>query len=357
MSGKRSLLILICTCLLVLSGCSFSDKSKKNRTVEDRTAVFTFAGETVSKGEVYIYVNTVKERYEYRYGEDVWDKTPEQLATSTDVAEDAPTMEEVTRENIIQDIVNTKVLVSKQEDYGIELSPEWMQELKEQAEAFCDGLNDADVQSMEITVDLAYKVLYENAVAGLVKEKLLADSDIEISDETARMTTFYDMYFNCFTKDAAGNIIPFTEAEREKQYENAIQACSMLATAEVDNNAEAKSIDKLADYYELEYASDYTLTPDEILEIYGQDIYDKLYAMENGDYSTVIESEYGYHVFLMIALTDKKATAANKEIIKKQRMDTLLHDSYIKWRKELDKDFSYPDSVNMDIYNSIVIND
>ena len=35
--------------------------------------------------------------------------------------------------------------------------------------------------------------------------------------------------------------------------------------------------------------------------------------MKNGDYSTVVESEYGYHVFKMIALTDEDATAEIKK--------------------------------------------
>jgi hypothetical protein len=210
---------------------------------------------------------------------------------------------------------------------------------------------------MEITEEMAYQVMYENVIAGRVMDMLMSDDSLEVSDEEARMTTFYDMCFACYSQDASGNITPYSDEDKELQYENALQACSMLATAQLEGSEDADSIDKLAAYYNLSEAREYTLSPEQILETYGQDIYDQIYNMQNGDYSAVIESEYGYHVFEMIALTDQKATAANKEVIKKQRTDTLLSDTLDKWESDIDEDFTYPDSVNMDIYNSIELAD
>lgn len=40
-----------------------------------------------------------------------------------------------------------------------------------------------------------------NAIASKVEAKILDDRKIEISDEEARMTTFYDMYFACYSMD------------------------------------------------------------------------------------------------------------------------------------------------------------
>lgn len=358
--SKYSWITILLILLLLLTGCSAKNPfgSGDKKETKDPTVVFTFGSEDVTKGEVYIYVNSVKERYEICYGVQVWDKTTAELASSSDASEeDDPSIEELTRENIVNEIVKVKTLVSKKDSYDVEISDTEAEELMTRARSFYEGLNDNDKAVMEITEDMAYQVLYENAIAGKVMNKLMEDESLEISDEEARMTTFYDMSFVCYSKDANGNIVPFTEEERIKQYSNALQACGMLATAEIDNNEDAESIDKLAAYYNLEEAREYTLTPEEILSIYGEDIYNSLYMMNNGDYSTVIESEYGYHVFQMIALTDQKATAINKEIIKKQRTDALLFDTIEAWRTSIDKKFTYPDSVNMDVYNTIKISD
>ncbi|MBQ8914403.1 MAG: hypothetical protein IJ054_10235, partial [Lachnospiraceae bacterium] len=140
-----------------------------------------------------------------------------------------------------------------------------------------------------------------------------------------------------------------------QQYEQALAACSALATAPLDGDADAESIEKLSEYYKLDHSKEQTLTPEEILETYGEDIYNLLYGMKNGDYSTVVESEYGYHVFMMIALTDADATAMKKEQMTAEAIDKKLEDTIKEWQKEIDADFTYPDSVNMEIYDTISI--
>jgi uncharacterized protein YifE (UPF0438 family) len=370
----KKMLVALTVSAALVTGCSFNPQTSGTENVsQDETVVFTFGDTTVSRGEVYIYANSVKERYELCYGGDVWSKTVDELvtgdeetstATATDVEgataqeeTESASIESLTREDIVNEIIKVKTLVSKKADYGVDVTEDERQQLLDKAATFYKGLNDADKSEMEITENMAYQVLYENVIAGRVMDKLLSDDSLEVSDEEARMTTFYDMCFVCYSQDASGNITPYSDEEKQIQYENALQACSMLATAQLDGNEDMDSIDKLAAYYNLSEAGEFTLSPEQILETYGQDIYDQIYSMENGDYSAVIESEYGYHVFEMIALTDAKATAANKEIIKKQRMDTLLSDTLEKWESEIDENFTYPDSVNMDAYNSIELAD
>jgi hypothetical protein len=206
---------------------------------------------------------------------------------------------------------------------------------------------------MELTTDKVYSVLAENMIAGKVQEKLLEDEPVEISDEDARMTTFYDMYFECYSIDSNGKVVEYSEEEREVQYENALQACSTLGTAAYDDNEDADNIEKLAEYYKLDQAKRQTMAPDEIFETYGEDIYDLLYSMDNGSYSTVIESEYGYHVFQMLSLTDRKATKEKKDKLTADAVALKLSTTLNAWQKDIDEGFVYPDSVNMDIYEKV----
>ena len=209
------------------------------------------------------------------------------------------------------------------------------------------------ISRMELTEDKIYQVFYENEIAGRVEAKILESDPVEISDEMARMTTFYDMYFQCYSIEDDGTVVEYTEEQKQEQKENALQACSTLATATIDENKDAENIEKLAEYYKLDQAGEQTLTPDEILETYGEDVYNLLYSMQNGDYSTVVETEYGYHVFQMIALTDQKATKARKETMTADAIKERISSQLETWQKEIDPEFSYPDSVNMELYDTI----
>ena len=88
---------------LVLTSCGVGKTSDKEGTEsEDQTTVFTFGGTEVKKGEVCIYVNTVKERYELQYGDGVWDL---EIATGDAKKQN---MEALVREGGIAEIVKVR---------------------------------------------------------------------------------------------------------------------------------------------------------------------------------------------------------------------------------------------------------
>lgn len=347
---KKCILLVLCMVLIICSVSGCGDKRVEDEKQNNQTMVMQYGDNIVTAGEVYIYVRTVKERYELQYGEDVW-----QLSLPASEM-DAVSMVDLTREAVVEEIVKVKTLVEHSTEYGISLTDAEDADLHDKAKDFFDGLTDEDVSSMELTEDKIYQVFYENEIAGRVEEKILESNPVEISDEEARMTTFYDMYFQCYSIEADGTVVEYSDEEKSEQYENALQACSTLATATIDENRDAENIEKLAEYYKLSQAGEQTLTPEEILETYGEDVYTLLYSMQNGDYSTVVQTEYGYHVFQMIALTDQKATKARKETMTSDAVKERIANLLDLWKNEIDPDFSYPESVDMEIYDTIELN-
>ncbi len=346
---KKTSIVLLTFILfaLLVTGCGKDDD--KGGSVKDGTVVFQYGNNIVTKAEVYIYVNTIKERYESQYGQDVWE-----LSLPAD-AGDEISMADLTREAVVTEIVKVKTLCEHADDYGISLTEKELADIDTAAKKFFDGLTENDKASMDMTLEKVTQVMTENTIAKKVEDKILENSPIEISDEQARETTFFDMYFECYSIDDKGVIVPFDSEKKRQQYEQALSACSTIATTAVDGGVDSESMEKLSEYYKLEHAGEKTLTPEEILETYGEDIYNLLYNMKNGDYSTVVESEYGYHVFLMVALTDIDATAAKKEQMTADAIDEQLAGTIDKWKKEIDADFTYPDSVYMDVYDTISI--
>ena len=78
-----------------------------------------------------------------------------------------------------------------------------------------------------------------------------------------------------------------------------------------------------------------------------------MYGLEDGSYSLVMESDYGYHIFYMKALTDRDATNERKNelIVSKRRKYMDTH--YEEWLKNADPNFSYEKSVDFAVYDSI----
>ena len=193
--NNRIAAIFLCLCMLVMacSGCG-QKKQEEEQVKSGGTLVFQYGNNLVTKGEVYIYIETVRERYEMQYGSDVWQTVLPDGGEGT-------SMENLTREEVVKEIVRVKTLCAHAEELGISLSESEIADLNQKADDFCDGLTDEQQQTMEITKEKAEKVMQENAIATKVENEILADRKIEISDEEARMTTFYDMYFACYFMD------------------------------------------------------------------------------------------------------------------------------------------------------------
>lgn len=342
---KKIIGICFLLTMCLLGGCG-KEKKENNDQSDEANVVFEFAGEPVTKGEVYIYLNTVKEQYEKEYGADVWEKAFEEDAN------EGTTVEALIKEAVITEIVRVSCYSEHAGEFDIRLSETDENEINQDADKFFNGLTEQDKQYYALTRDEVYRVMYKNKLSQLVRTALLDKNKIEFSDEEARMTTFYDMYFPCYYVDG-DSVVEYNEEQKDIQYQNALNACSTLATAILDENKDAENIEKLAEYYKLDEAGEHTMTPEDIKETYGEQIYELLYNMDNGEYSTVVESEYGYHVFEMLELTDQSATTAHKEEMTNAAIDKLFTETLDKWINEMDSAYKYPDSVNMDVYNSI----
>ena len=348
MQHKRRIIayiLLLAMMLAAISGCASSSEP----LVTKSDTVLVFAGEEISLGEVYLYANTVIEDYEKMYGDGIW---------SADVSvskDDSLNMEDVTRRDIIEDIIHVKLLNKKADEMKIALSDEESSKVTKEADNFYKNLTDEQLKNMQLTYELVQKVLQENAVASKVYEHMIEEAGIEVSDEDARETTFYDLFFEMYAVASSGDVTRFTDDEKQAQYDRAIQAYNTLnnpiesggtGTGEVN-------IEGLAEFYGLTNSSYHTMTPDEIGETYGQEIKDMFYGLEDGSYSLVMESEYGYHIFYMKALTDRDATDARKEELMVERKNAHMEEIYADWLADIDPGYSYESSVNFTTYSRI----
>lgn len=328
------LCMMLCVCL---SGCN-----KEEEVAPAAQVVFTFGEHEVCLDEVWIYAETVIQGYEMKYGNQVWS------IETKDEAGVIRTMEEITRQDIIENIRCTKTLVGQAETYKVELSEEELATAKTQAEEFYDNLTDDQLKVMGIQLETVERVFMENMLSDKVYQKMLAQGNLEVSDEEARMTTIYDMYFACYIEDSAGGINEMSDSDKERQKENAEAA--YLALTDTDNPVD---YDTIASRYSLKYGGSRTMSKAEMITEYGEKITEMLYKLENGTHTEVVKSEYGYHIIGMIALTDEEATQSRKNEIMEAKEKEFAKTNFANWMKELDKNWSYEKSVDHELYAKI----
>lgn len=317
-----------------------------NETVDEegREIVFQFNDENIYLDEVYIYAQTTKDEYEQEYGTNIWGKT---IVTDDGIEMD---VEDMARKEIISNIVTNKVLIAHASDYGISLSVEEERDADSKAEEFYQNLTDAQISEMQMDIETVKKVLEENALADKVYARVMKDNTSEVSDEQARMTTFYDMFFECYYEDEFGNIVPYSDDQVATQKENADAAYKTITE---DTSRDGLNIAFFASNYNLKYAGSHTMSSQEIQDTYGEDVKNTLYNMKNGEVSKVIKLDDGYHIFQMTALTDEDATSQNKDQMNRKANQEYFDNIVGGWIEKLDSGYTYSKRVNMDVYNKI----
>ena len=326
---------VLAVCMSVIFAVGLAGCGKKK--VEDTAnVVYQFGDCDVTYGEYYIYGKTVEEDYQKTYGNGVWG-----LEMTTD--DGKRTVKDVTIDDIIESINRVKVLVHHAEDMNISLSDSEKAEIENEAETFYNGLTEADLKKTEITKDLVKQVMEENAIAKKVYNKEITEYDFEISEEEARMTTFYDLVFECYSIDKDGTVKEFTDEKKATQLQKANEALSSLA------QDEDVTYQDIVDKYKLQYSNSYTMAKAEMVEEYGESVADKILAMSDGEVSTVIQSQYGYHIFKMIKSNDEELTKKNKEEIIARKQKEYFSGVYEDWLKSYDSHFNISEDVNMDL--------
>lgn len=336
---KIILLLMACLMGIALFGCGESENTDTGKDV-----VFRYNGQDICIDEVYVYAQTLREKYESKYGKDVWSQN---IVTDDGLEMDA---EDAARRETISKIVKTKTLITRSDEYGISLTDSELRKQDQDAEKFYELLTDEQIAEAQLDEDTVKRILEESALADKIYAYVMKQSSTEISDEQARMSTFYDMFFECYSEDDFGNITLYPQSKIDAQKKKADAAYA--AIAEESDNPDL-NISFLGSAKELKYAGTHTMSRDEIVSTYGQDALDILYSLSDGQISTVVQTEYGYHIFQMISITDEEATAENKQKLTDaadgEYYDNLMSD----WISELDSSYSYSKRVDMDVYNKI----
>ncbi|MBQ4521852.1 MAG: peptidylprolyl isomerase [Lachnospiraceae bacterium] len=335
---KKSAAFLFLSAMIVgvFTAC-MNKGGKDDSSSKERVKLFSYYGCDVYLDEAMIYAKVIEESYEAAYGEDIWNITYE----ATDGSK--VNFEELIKEETVEQMKMVKVMITTAEEEEIALTEEEQEEMGQQAKTFYEGLTDQQIEEMGISLEVVVRVYEENRLADKAYEKLVADKVREISDEEARVTKVYDLLIPAY-EYAADVVIPLGEEQRQEALAEATEALDALNGVGLEEGMVPPTIEEYAKTYGYNESGEIYFEQGEAAAKYGEEYETKMYELSEGQYSSVIETKYGYHIIYMITLTDEEKTAQRKaemiEELEKDAFDAFYHDLTLdaekKWNAKRD---------------------
>ena len=288
----------------LLAGCGNQEKAGASAASED--AAVTMEQGSISMGEARLYAYVMKNQYEAYYGPSIWDMEVEDGVTLGD-----------SMKNVITDqLVQTIILNSQAEAYGVSLSDEDNQAVEEYVKNFKTNIGEDVMEKEGFTEDNIRSVVQKSTLAGNVYQAMFDAEEVELTDEEKADATCIKVQHVLISttdttkKDDEGNNVDMTDEEKEaylaEQKEKAEEA---LTRAKNDFQA-------LADEYSsenagFEFSFDKNGYDPVNMSSMVEPFYTAAWKLGEGEISDLVESQYGYHIIKCVSLNDEEATQAS----------------------------------------------
>lgn len=333
---KRIKYILIIVMLLtLLTACQNNSNNTENESnkkevnyeidgdLSNNSLILTVDDTYVGYDEVSVYMQELKNNYEAKYGDSIW---------LFDLGKNR-TFEDEAKDEIIDQIVQMKIMGLKAVDIGVELTEDEKDEIAGEVKDFIDSLSDEYIKEHAITEELITKVYSDNYLASKVFDVATNNVDTNISDDEAKQITIWQIFIQTSGEDENGNEVKLSEEEKKAALSKAKKLLK-----------QAKDTD---DFYPLaENNTDDT----DVEYTFGKGEKDKkveeaAFALKTGQLSKVVQGDNGYYIIYCASDYDEEATANRKEEIIADRQDEAFQKLYTEWSKD------YKVAVNSSMWN------
>ncbi len=327
-------------CFTGCNGVTASEQSKQK--------VFSYDGVDINLDEVWLYADISKAKYESQYGS-IFGDSLWTTEVSTDDDGNPVTLETTVKDNVIDQIKHIIVLNNKAEELGISLTDAEIKKAKKSAKAFVkEDEGKAIMEETGANEELIQKLYEQNAIASKVHQKMIEDTNTEVSDEEARQTTIYKLVFpKTKTDEETGETSDMSKKELAQQKKKADEAYEKLQSG--------TSIEDLAKEYDIESTTDETFEKGESLE--GENFETAIYKLKDGETTAVMDTDAGYVIAKLVALTDKDATEEKKSEIIQERQQEEYEREYTEWTKDLEEEWDADKDVDQDSMDKIVFHE
>ncbi len=327
---------------LCFTGCSGTESE------QSKQKVFAYDGVDVNLDEVWLYADISKAKYETQYGsmfgDSLWT-----MQVSSDDDGNPVTLEQSVKDGVVEQIKHIIILNKKAGELKISLTDAEEKKVKKSTKAFVkEEEGKAIMKETGANQELIEKLYRENAIASKVRQEMIKDTDTEVSDEEARRTTIYKLVFpKTKTDEETGASSDMNKKELAAQKKKADEAYKKLQAG--------TSIEDLAKEYKIESTTDETFSKGESAE--GEKFEEAIYKLKDGQTTAVMDTEVGYVIAKLVALTDKDATEEKKSEIVQQRQQEEYEREYKEWTKDLEEKWDADKDVDAKMMEKIVFHE
>lgn len=284
--------------------------------------------------EVMVYLKSAQENYENDYGKGIWD---------VDILGDGSSFGAYIKDEVLKQIMQLKVIRDKANQEGIVLTEEEKADAAAFAKEHYGGLSDADRKRYLVTPELLEKVYADNILAEKVFETLTIDVDTNVPDLEAKQITVQHILIYSTELNDEGNRVPLPLEQRNKALE---KVNSLLEKARAGEDfytlAETNTQDD-----EIEYTFGRGQGPEKFSDVFEQ----AAFNLKTGEISSLITTEYGWHIIYCVTDFNEDATIKVKESIIEDRRTKLFAEYYKAWSADYDV------VINSDAWDTISLKD
>ncbi|MDO5147008.1 MAG: hypothetical protein Q4D60_08385, partial [Eubacteriales bacterium] len=344
MSRLMTAALIFALAICTISGCGMSG-GKGEKTEHGNQTLFSYDGKDVTLKKAWIYAKMTAAQYEQVYtsyfGENFWT-----MEMGTDEEGNPTTFEDSVKEQVTAQIKRVLVLCNRAEEAGASLSEEEKTQCAEYAKAFAkEEAGKAILAECGGTEKDMVEIYEENALASKVQEYMIRDTDTDISEEEARKTTISRIVFATTTTDDNGATVDMKEEEKQEAFSKA-----QAVLAQVQGGRDIAEVAKEQEYSSVEE----TFAAGESEE--GKAFEELLATMKDGDIvPEVKECDNGYVVARLDAYTDAAETESHRQTLLEERQQNKFKEVYDSWTAELEKEWSYKEDVNQELWAELVL--
>lgn len=314
---KKIFTLVLCLMMTVsLIGCS-----------SDKKAVAIVNGQDITLGNYEKLLALNKSSMEAYYGSDIW---------STEI-EEGKTYEDTLRDMVLQTMIGSEVVYQQAEKDKVAPTEK---QIQEQIDSFNESIKDdtdyqAELKKMGIDEDFLKFQFARDLANSNLQEKFEEDTKISEDD----MKKYYEDNKDDFYTDTvtASHILIKTQDDEGNELSDTKKKEAKKKAEEVLAKVKAGE-----DFAELakEYSEDSSASSGGDLGTFGRgqmvtEFEDAAFAMNAGEISDIVETEYGYHI---IKVTDRVDKQESYEDVKDQIKSTLVSEKYSEYIEKLRED-------------------
>lgn len=305
---KKAVIVMASVSLAagMLTGCADFDNSE--------TAVVV-GGDEVPAGVANFYARyhqaMIETSLKSMLGDNMW---------TQDVGE-GKTYEQQVKDGVMDTLQQLYILEDHMDEYGVSLSDEEKEAIKKAAFKFDESNRLESKKLVSAEKEYVERILTLLTIQNKMSDAMTKDVNTEVSDEEAAQKSMQYVKFPFTTTDADGASKQLTEEEKTGLMDTA--SGFLMGAREVEDFAAYAE----AAGYEVQ-----TATFDAESVVPDAKLVKEADALEEGAFSTVVETETGLYVAKVTSLLDREATDNKKEAIVDRRKSEKYNEIYEGWK-------------------------